>query len=104
MHVSQFFDVMHETDEGLQAAPPSTSKESSRVYKHLDDLKSRVAAVKLTGWLRKEHEQKFIFEYFGGRQVLPIYFLIVDSALGFSVTMKFIWNRNDHCFMLPFQL
>ena len=47
----------HETDEGSPAA--STSKESSRVYKHLDDFKRRVTAVKLTGWSRKEHEQVY---------------------------------------------
>ena len=86
----------HETDEGLQAATPSTSNESSRVYKHLDDFKRTVAAVKLTGWLRKEHEQKFIFEYFGGRQALPIYSLIADSALGFSVTVFGWFLPDDH--------
>ena len=41
-------------------------------------------------WLRKEHEQKFIFEYFDGRHALPVYSLIVSLGLGFSIT-EFGW-------------
>ena len=84
----------HETDEGSPAA--STSKESSRVYKHLDDFKRRVTAVKLTGWSRKEHEQKFIFEYFDDRHALPAYSLIVDSGLVFSITVFGWFLPDDH--------
>ena len=84
----------HKPDEGSPAA--STSKESSRVYKHLDDFKHRVTAVKLTGWSRKEHEQKFIFDYFDDRHGLPIYSLIVDSGLGFSITVFGWFLPGDH--------
>ena len=84
----------HETYEGSPAA--STSKESSRVHKHLDDFKRRVAAIKLNGWLRKEYEQRFIFEYFDCRHALPVYSLIVDSGLGFSVTVFGWFLPDDH--------
>ena len=84
----------HETHQESPAA--STSKESSRVYKHLDDFKRRVAAVKLTNWSRKEHEQKFIFEYFDGKHTLPVFSVIVDSGLGFSIAMFGWFLPDDH--------
>ena len=82
----------HETHQESPAA--STSKESSRVYKHLDDFKPRVVAVKLTNCSRKEHKQKLIFEYFDGKHTLPIFSLIVDSGLGFSIAV-FGWFLPD---------
>ena len=41
----------------------------------MTNFKRRVTAVKLTGWSRKEHEQKFIFEYFDDRHALAVYSL-----------------------------
>ena len=84
----------HETHQESLAA--STSKESSRVYKHLDDFKPRVAAVKLTNCSRKEHKQKLIFEYFDGKHALPIFSLIVDSGLGFSIAVFGWFLPDDH--------
>ena len=52
--------------------------------------------MKLTGWSRKEHEQKFIFEYFDDRHALPVYSLIVDSGLGFSITVLGWFLPDDH--------
>ena len=41
----------------------------------MTNFKRRVTAVKSTGWSRKEHEQKFIFEYFDDRHALAVYSL-----------------------------
>ena len=51
--------VRLETDMG-SASP---SKQSSKVFHHLDEFKRKIATVKLSGWSRKEYEQHFVFEY-----------------------------------------
>ena len=75
----------HETDEGSSGA--STGKEYSPVYKRLYDFKRNVAALKLTGCLKIEDEQKFIYEYFDDRYALPVSSLFVVSGFSFPITV-----------------
>ena len=69
--------VRLETDVGCS----STSKQSSKVYQHLNEFKRKVAVVKLSGWSRKEYEQHFVLEYADTKHALPVYSL--TQALNF---------------------
>ena len=84
--------VRLETDAGCS----STSKQSSKVYQHLNEFKRKVAAVKLSGWSRKEYEQHFVLEYADTKHALPVYSVTVDSGLGFSVAVFGWFLPDDH--------
>ena len=84
--------VRLETDAGC----PSTSKQSSKVYQHLNEFKRKVAAVKLSGWSRREYEQHFVLEYADTKHALPVYSVTVDSGLGFSVAVFGWFLPDDH--------
>ena len=73
---------------------PSTSGIKSKVYKHLDDFKSVISRVKLSGWSRKETEHDFTLDYFDSEHALPLYSIRVDSGLGFSIAV-FGWFLPD---------
>ena len=74
----------------------------------MTNFKRRVTAVKSTGWSRKEHEQKFIFEYFeythwpyiqNTRKYtknIRIGRIFFDSGLGFSITVFGWFLPDDH--------
>ena len=88
----------------------STSKQSSKVYHHLDEFKRKIAAVKLSGWSRKECEQHFVFEYVDTKHALPVYSVTADSGFLLQylagsclITMNCTLNTNGPCSMLQFQ-
>ena len=84
--------VRLETDAGC----PSTSKQSSKVYQHLNEFKHKVAAVKLSGWSKKEYEQHFVLEYADTKHALLVYSVTADSCLGFSVAVFGWFLPDDH--------
>ena len=43
----------------------------SKVYKDINDLKSKVSKLGLTGWSRKFDESTFRLDYFDGKHALP---------------------------------
>ena len=66
------------------------------MYQHLNEFKRKVAAVKLSGWSRKEYEQHFVIEYADTKHALPVYSVTVDSGLGFSVAVFGWFLPDDH--------
>ena len=78
--------VRLETDAGCS----STSKQSSKVYQHLNEFKRKVAAVKLSGWSKKEYEQHFVLEYADTKHAL-ITRLFCDSRLRPWIFCSSIW-------------
>ncbi len=70
------------------------TQSKARVYKHLDDFKSAIACVKLSGRSRKETKESFTLEYFDSEHAVPLYSVRVDSGLGFSVAV-FGWFLPD---------
>ena len=76
-----------------EESKPSTSRRfiekkelaPSKVYKDINDLKSKVSKLGLTGWSRKFDENTFRLDYFNGKHALPLYTLKIDSGLGFTL-------------------
>ena len=66
------------------------------MHQHLNEFKRKVAAVKLSGWSRKEYEQHFVLEYADTKHALPVYSVTVDSGLGFSVAVFGWFLPDDH--------
>ena len=74
-----------------------TEKSSeTQIIKHLDDFKSAIARMKLSGWSRKETQESFTLEYFDSEHAIPLYSVRVDSGLGFSVAVFGCFLPDTH--------
>lgn len=83
---------------------PSTSKlviekkelVPSKVYKDINDLKSKDSKLALKGWCRKDDDNAFTLDYFDGKHALPLYSVKIDSGLGFTVAAFGLFLPDNH--------
>ena len=69
--------------------------DSPVVYNNLEQFKQKILCLKLTGWTRREEEDRVVFEYLCSVYALPKFYVKVHSSLNFSLIV-YNWFLPEH--------